>query len=203
MSKDEGISPWESMARELAQRPNSPRSLQIMSAISSTLAPVQAAIAQVKQAISDQLAGPGPEADAAFLAAKSLWEREARGPMDATLEADLRREVADEQRRRAQRSGSPDINQIIDGVQGRHDVAYELGHLQGLHGSFHRLWGVMQMGLNFGKDDLYFETVATVRGQFEVSLGRSMTETEWQRLEAEVLARPLHLGEGPEADDAY
>lgn len=113
MSTDDGNSPWESMARELAQRPNSPASLRIMSALSRSVAPVQAAVAVVKRAIFDQVSRPGPEADAAFASAKLHWERLTCGEMDAGLESELRKEVEAERLSRNDRRGPPDINQVI------------------------------------------------------------------------------------------
>lgn len=169
------------MARELATNPDSVQSLRIMSAVSSALSPARLAVAQLTEAISLTMQQPGPAADAAFAAAKLHWERACGGPLQQDVVDDIKRDLQAAHAR--QRNAPPAIESIIDGVQGRTDVGYEHGiHLQGLRGTWHRLFALLRLGAQLGEDEEHWKVVAQVRGSFEQLLGRSMTEREWQAL---------------------
>ena len=57
-------------------------------------------------------------------------------------------------------------------------------HLEGLEGTWHRLWGIISLVFGFGDDVETDEGVAAVRAQFEELLGRTMTPPEWDALVA-------------------
>jgi hypothetical protein len=81
------------------------------------------------------------------------------------------------------RNGPPPIESIIKDAAGRQDVGYTLRvHLQGLRGTWHRLWAMIGTAEIFGDTDDMAEGVSALRGQFEQELGRPMTSIEWQQL---------------------
>lgn len=184
-SPDDSV--WGRMARELASNPDSPESLRIMSAISSAVAPLEAAVDQVKEAIATQMTDPGPAADAACDAAIGHWEKAAHGPMDQGLQLALRQEVREEIT--TARRGPPPVESILGSLGGRTDVGYDEGlHLQGVKGTWHRLWAMIGMANLFGGGEEHDRNVAELRGEFENVLGRSMSPTEWSALESDALA---------------
>ena len=61
---------------------------------------------------------------------------------------------------------------------------YVAEHLEGLEGTWHRLWGIISLAFGFGDDIETDEGVAAVRIQFEELLGRTMTSPEWATLVA-------------------
>ena len=82
-----GESIWDAMARELASNPDSPASLNIMSAVSQAMKPQTQAADQVVAALEAQLHEDGEPQRAALQAAIQYWERQCRMTMDgATLE---------------------------------------------------------------------------------------------------------------------
>lgn len=79
--------------------------------------------------------------------------------------------------------GPPPIESIIRDAAGRQDIGYSLRiHLQGLRGTWHRLWAMIGTAEIFGDTDGMSEGVSALRGQFEEALGRPMTAIEWQQL---------------------
>jgi hypothetical protein len=65
------------------------------------------------------------------------------------------------------------------------DTGYRLGiHLEGLEGTWHRLWGMIVLVFGFGNDVGTDDGVAAVRAQFEQLLGRGMSAQEWNALVA-------------------
>jgi hypothetical protein len=202
-SDDPSDSPWAAMARELARNPDSPASLRIMSAVNASLRPRQERVQALMEAIAQQLEQPGPQADAAFEAAKAAWERVCGDKLSDALADEMR---ADVERALAQRRrGPPPLESIVAGVAGRTDTGYEHGiHLQGLRGTWHRLWAIIAMGATFGGDANHHSAVATVCQQFESMLGRPLSAPEWSALEAHALAHgkrmSYSLGEPPESD---
>ena len=71
-----GESVWETMARELASNPDSPASLNIMSAVGRAMKPRTQAVDQVVAALEEQLREDGEAQRAALQAAIQYWERE-------------------------------------------------------------------------------------------------------------------------------
>jgi hypothetical protein len=172
---------WTAMARELSSHPDSPASLQIMSAVNSAMRPRNAAADQVVSALAEQLENPGPAAGAAVTAAVAHWERACDGPASESLLQQFRDKaqqlVADRRR------GPPKIESVVTGVAGRPDAGYELGvHMHGLRGTWHRLWASISASRLWGESPEQQECVATVREQFETQLGRALTSEEWAQL---------------------
>lgn len=184
---DPGTSPWGAMARELASNPDSPASLRIMSALNAGLRPRQEAVDALIQALIVQAVSPGPGSDAAVDAAIANWEAVCEGPMDPALLADFRAQ-ADELRARRRR-GPPSLESVVQDINGRTDVGYDHGlHLQGLKGSWHRLWAVLAMEPVFGDGPKHQQMVAEVREQFEGALGRPLSAQEFDVLRQHALA---------------
>ena len=76
----------------------------------------------------------------------------------------------------------PPIESIIPDASGRTDTGYALGvHLHGLHGAWHRLWGMLVMQHTLGTSA---SDVQTVRDQVSQALGRPMTDHELSELES-------------------
>ena len=75
------------------------------------------------------------------------------------------------------------MESIVAGVGEPVDMGYDLSlHLNGLRGTWHRLWAAIALGTMMGAGDEYDETVTAVRSQFEQLLGRSLSPDEWLRL---------------------
>lgn len=168
---------WARAAQELARNPDSPASLRILSAFNHALRPHEKASQQLTQALADRLATPGAQADAAVAAAVASWERTTGGTIDAELLAlfeDDARKVHD-----ARRRAPPPLEQIL-GEKPRPDYGYMLaGSLQGLQGTWHRLWAALVLeGCMGGGDDLS----AQLRAEFERQLGRPMSPAQWSAL---------------------
>jgi len=80
----------------------------------------------------------------------------------------------------------PAIESIIPDARGRTDTGYALGvHLHGLHGAWHRLWGMLVMKHTLGASE---SDVQTVRDQVSQALGRPMTDPELSELESAAVA---------------
>ena len=164
-----GESVWETMARELASNPDSPASLNIMSAVGRAMKPRTQAVDQVVAALEEQLREDGEAQRAALQAAIQYWERECGA-----------RERIERKRRQP-----PDMESILSSRPATTDAGYLLGiHLEGLEGTWHRLWGIISLVFGFGDDVETDEGVAAVRAQFEELLGRTMTPPEWDALVA-------------------
>jgi hypothetical protein len=61
-------------------------------------------------------------------------------------------------------------------------------HMQGLRGSWHRLWASIAMGPMLGTGPAQLACITDVRHQFESQFGRPLTVEEWQALERHALA---------------
>jgi len=182
-SSPEVPSPWEAMAREVASNPDSPASLSIISQVNALMRPREKAADQLVAALADQLERPRAEADAAVAAALKHWEAACQAPMASdTLERFQQDAAALLDRRRRQ---PPLLESIVEGVSGRSDVGYDMGiHLQGLRGTWHRLWASISMAKLWADAPEQQECVDTVRAQFEEALGRPLSAEEWSALEA-------------------
>jgi hypothetical protein len=178
-----GENPWAAMARELASNPDSPASLNIMSAMGNAMKPRAQAVDQVVAALEAQLQEDGEQQSAAVRAAIQHWERESGAPMDNALLADLQKTARERIERR--RRQPPTMESILSDRPQTTDTGYRLGiHLEGLEGTWHRLWGIISLAFGFGNDIEVDEGVVTVRAQFEKLLGREMSPTEWNALVA-------------------
>ena len=83
------------------------------------------------------------------------------------------------------RRGPSPIEEILPEVRGRTDTGYALRvHMHGLHGIWHRLWASLVLAEKLRDPDTA-DVVHVVRDQFEQQLGRSMTQDEWELLEAD------------------
>lgn len=92
------------------------------------------------------------------------------------------------------RKGSPDMNGILASRPAITDTGYRLGiHLEGVEGTWHRLWAIIALTCGLGDDVDQDDGVATVRAQFEQVLGREMTQSEWAALVAHARANPMRL----------
>jgi hypothetical protein len=183
MDQRPGETVWEAMARELASNPDSPASLKIMSAVGQAMAPRSRAVDQVVEALEAQLLSDGEQERAAVRAAIEHWERECGCQMESSLLEDLKNSARDaiEHRRRQ----PPSLDSILVGSPYATDTGYRLGiHLEGLEGTWHRLWAMICLSFGFGHDIETNEGVAAVRAQFEQLLGRAMSVQEWDALVA-------------------
>jgi hypothetical protein len=175
------------MARELAARPDSPASLKIMSAVAEATLPRRRAVEQLVQAYTLQLQSPGPMADASVRAAERHWETVCGVPIDDDVREGLREDAAGSIAR--SRSKPPPVESVVAGLDAKTDVGYDLGiHLEGLRGTWHRLWAAIAMGASLGETPEQRECVATVRAQFESILGRALDTSEWSTLEQHAIA---------------
>lgn len=191
--KDVPHGPWEALARQLAANPDSPTSLKIMSALGQALRPSRQAAEQLVHAYTAQLESPGDKVDAAVLAAERHWEATCRTELDDALRQQLRDEAARALARR--RRAPPAVESVVAGLEGRTDTGYDLGlHLEGLRGTWHRLWAAIALGCALGDSAEQQGCVATVRGQFEEILGRSLLPAEWDTLAHHAMAHGRTMG---------
>ena len=176
------------MARELASNPDSPASLNIMSAVGNAMRPRAQAVEQVVQALVEQQKNNGEQQRAAVQAAIQCWERECGSPMGTALLADLQSTARERIERHRQKP--PEIASIVSDLPAITDTGYRLGiHLEGLEGTWHRLWAITCLASDFEGDVESDEGVQTVRGQFETLLGRKLVPTEWGALVERVRQR--------------
>jgi hypothetical protein len=181
------------LIRSLAEEPESPKSLHIMSSFNAAVRPRQMAVDQVVVALANQMQQPGDRSDAGVRAAVTHWEQTTGATMDAELLADLAKEAM--QHVRAQRDRPPPLEDIVGAVE-HTDVGYdEHLHLFGLRGTWHRLWGALVLGHKLGYDaHEWTGAIAVLREQFEAQLKRPMTEAEWRALERHAANR-IGLGD--------
>lgn len=179
-----GENVWEALAREVATNPDSPTSLRLQSQVNRVMGPRTRAGDQLIEALADLVDHPEEAgAPAAVQAAISHWEKICGAKLDPELLKQFRQDAeALAARRRRQ---PPSLEFVVQGTQGRSDVGYELGlDLEGLRGTWHRLWAIIAMAFSFGDDPALVEGVAAVRGQFEQQLGRPLAPAEWEQLTA-------------------
>lgn len=178
-----GESVWTAMARELASNPDSPVSLNIMSAVGQATRPRSQAVDQVVSALEAQLLDDGEQQRVAVQAAIQHWERDCGTQMESSLLEDLAKTARERVERR--RRQPPAMESILASQPSTTDTGYQLGiHLEGLEGTWHRLWGMICLVFGFGSDVEGDEGVAAVRAQFEQLLGREMSLQEWAALVA-------------------
>lgn len=172
---------WIDLARKVTANPDDPASLRIMSAVNDAMRPAAKAAAQVVEALVEQLDAPSERTEAAVAAAVRHWESVCKSPMDSEVLRGMKDEaVALVERRRRQ---PPPMESIVAGVGEPVDMGYELSlHLNGLRGTWHRLWASIALGSMMGESPEQEEAVQTVRKQFEGLLGRSLSTDEWRRL---------------------
>lgn len=170
------------MAREVVTHPDSPASLQLLSKVNEAMRPRTQAGDQLTEALADQIDLPDDAAtEAAVPAAIAHWEKACGCALDPDL-LDLFRQDATALAARRRRQPPP-LEAIVAGTQERSDVGYQLGvHLEGLRGTWHRLWALIAMTFSFGHDPASADAVTAVRGQFEQHLGRQLTPQEWKLL---------------------
>lgn len=178
-----GESIIDAAIRELASNPDSPMSLKIMSAVSHAVAPRQRAADQVVDALEGQLLQPGEVQHEAVKAAILHWEREFKESMPSCMLGDLEHEARERIRKRSRQP--PRMDSILKSYPATTDTGYDLGvHLEGLKGTWHRLWAMLSLVQSFGDDVEHDAGVTEVRGQFQQQLGREMSSQEWQDLVA-------------------
>jgi hypothetical protein len=193
------------IAQELAKNPDSPASLAIMSSVNRAMRPRQQASEQLVAALAERLQRPeDPQCQAGVDAAISYWERTCEAPLGGHLLAEFEESARNLLRQRAQQP--PPLESIVAGVDGRSDVGYQLGvDLNGLRGTWHRLWALIAMEVSFSIADGLANPVAaaamspavkTVRDQFEQQLGRALSEQEWCQLVNHAQARGLAMRAG-------
>lgn len=191
-----GESPFMAAARELARNPDSPASLQIMSAVGRSMGPRVKAADQVRQALEEQLEEDGPRQRAAVDAAVAAWERICGATMDADLLASLREDAARALQERGRRP--PPLKSIVLDLPATTDTGYQLGvHLHGLEGTWHRLWAMACLSYSFARNPSLDEGVLAVRAQFEALLGRRLSDDEWMALSAHAQAHAASANLGP------
>lgn len=178
-----GESIWNAMARELASNPDSVPSLNILSAVNQSMQPRMQAVNQVITALEDQLREDGEVQRAALQAAIQYWERECGTAMDDALLDRFKKSALE--RMQSKRRQPPRMDTILSSRPATTDTGYQLGiHLEGLEGTWHRLWAIICLAFGFGDDIDADEGVVEVRAQFERALGRSMSPNEWGALVA-------------------
>ena len=183
MERRPGEDVWTAMARELASNPDSPASLRIMSAVNQAMAPRSRAADQVVLALEAQMLQDGEHQRAAVQAAIQCWEGECGVQMESSLLEDLT--MSAKSRLEHGRRQPPSMDSILATRPQTTDTGYQLGvHLEGLEGTWHRLWGMIVLAFGFGGEIDRHTGVATVRSQFEQLLGRSMSVHEWDALVA-------------------
>jgi len=169
--------------RTLAENPNSPASLRLISAMQKALAPYSAANDDVMQALAAQLERDGPDERADVEAAIQQWELVCDGPMCAVTRHGFE---SDARGLRTERRGlPPEMASILISVPEITDTGYELGvHFDGLKGTWHSLWKLVL--LNASSPNLTWTAggLNVVRKRFEANLGRPLEAVEWSRLEA-------------------
>lgn len=191
-----GESLWTAMARELVSNPDSVPSLNILSAVNSSMKPRMQAVNQVVTALEDQLREDGHVQRAALQASIQYWERECGTAMDGALLDGFKKSAME--RMQSKRRQPPKMDTILSSRPETTDTGYQLGiHLEGLEGTWHRLWAIICLAFGFGDDIEADGGVAEVRAQFEEALGRPMSPNEWSALVAhaknhhETVMKPL------------
>lgn len=151
--------------------------------MNAALAPRSRAVQQLVDALESQLqsAEPNQAHEAAVAAATAHWEKVCGGPMDAATLDLMREEASAQAAKKANRP--PAMSSVLSATPEMTDVGYGLGlYLDGLEGTWHRLWALMSLTIQFGDDPDVDAGCAEVRQQFEKILGRVLTPQEWSSL---------------------
>lgn len=192
-----GESPWQALAQELANRPDGPVALGVMSHINKLVRPREKALERLVKAFAKNLEEPNaPGVQADIDLAKANWETVCETELTESLVAKFREDAAELVEKR--KTLPPDMSQILlDGADGRRDFGYELGgNLTGLQGTWHRLWALISMNRLLGSD--LDDAVPELRAEFERQLGRPLAPVEWDQLVAhahrhcDVVMRPRY-----------
>lgn len=187
--------PLTAIARELANNPDSPASLAILSSVKQALRPMQQANEQLVRALANRIQHSGDaHAQAAVTAALSHLERISGSAIGEQMLLEFEEAARGLLRRRAQQP--PALESIVHGVEGRSDVGYDLGvHVNGLRGTWHRLWAMLTLEHSWGDlgADGCERGSTEVRRQFEQLLGRGLTEVEWKKLDGHARARAAEM----------
>jgi hypothetical protein len=173
---------WAAMARELATNPDSTASLHIQSFINRAVKSRADAALQLVEALACQIEGkPEPGAQAGIDAAIAYWEKTCGGNLPEALMKGFRKDAGElAQRRRRQ---PPPLESILVIDSAITDVGYEMGvHLQGVRGTWHRLWASISSVRLWGDSPEQHELVQALRAQFEALLGRAISQSEWKQL---------------------
>lgn len=179
----EGTSVWEALAREVASHPDSPVSLHALSAVGNALRPHTQAVQAIVGALQAQLQEDGPMQQAAVSAAIVHWERTCATSMDPQLLQELRTQARQSLERT--RRQPPAMHTILEHIPSATDTGYRMGiHLEGIEGTWHRLWAMLVLVIGFGDDVNTDEGVHAIRAQLEQILERSLTPKEWTALVA-------------------
>jgi hypothetical protein len=142
---------------------------------------MRAAVGQLLAALAEQTGHPGDTTDAAVGAAVRHWETACGAPLSVDVLETLRQEAIELAAQRKRQP--PAVESIVAGVGERTDVGYALHtHMEGLRGTWHRLWAAIAMGRLWSDTPEQQECVAEVRSQFEGVLGRALSTDEWDRL---------------------
>lgn len=179
-----GDNPWLALAREVAQRPDGPVALGVMSHINKTMRPREKAVERLLEALARDIEAPGTSTlSEEIAAARAHWEAVCQTCLTDDLMADFQQDAAKLVERRKRQP--PEMSSILThGAGDRRDFGYELGgDLSELQGTWHRLWASISMTRLFGTQD-HGELAPDLRSEFEGLLGRTMTVEEWDQLVA-------------------
>jgi hypothetical protein len=167
--------------RELSANPSSPASLKIQSTFRQAMEPAHKAIEQLVGALAAQALDDGVFQLADVNAAVAHWERTSGTTMTPELLMEFRKDAA-ERAKRLQRQ-PPSMQSVLDTTPGQTDTGYRLGiHLEGVEGTWHRLWASIALCFSFGGEPDSDDTVKVVREQFEHLFGRALTAQEYSKL---------------------
>jgi hypothetical protein len=159
-----------------------------MSAVGNAIRPRAEAVEQVVQALVEQQEVDGEQQRAAVQAAIQCWERECGGAMEPSMLDGFQKTACERIERRKRLP--PTMDSILSDLPEITDTGYRLGiHLEGLEGTWHRLWAITCLAVEFEGDVERDEGVQTVRVQFEELLGRKLVPTEWGALVERVRQR--------------
>lgn len=180
----EGANPWAALAREVAERPEGVVGLHVMSAINAALKPRQEAVSELVITIANVQASPDDvAAKIALGTAKRHWESTCQCTLTDSLLEEFTSEAAALRERR--KTMPPTIESILACISGLTDYGYRLGgDLQGVLGTWHRLWASISTERLFDLNDEDRPLSVELRKQFEEKLGREMSGDEWAKLVA-------------------
>lgn len=166
------------LALEISARPEGPAALGLMAEFDRRLRPHREAVSRLVEALADDLSVPDAATALRVIEAKRSFVETTGMELDAGVLDDL---VADAGRLLVERRKRPPaMEEILDaGAELGRDVAYELGLLSGLRGTWHRLWACLGLEYHLGPEG---SVVADVRAEFEALLGRPLNDGEWDRL---------------------